>query len=211
MKLISSATEFRSNIAGQHFGIASSHINVRISFLQERIEDIVKGDQNLRILLNFLFADILNFIKKHIVPISVCRCVRFQIFCKRHRIPVFCIQGIIQRKADDLLFGNTALQKVLPIQRKQQIGFAASSHARDHLDQPVVTLGNQLFQVCFPFNLLLLYHNCISFRNLCVTSRYFRFQLYHKFSSSSIVYSKVLCYITKIPQLYPQHLTHNLI
>lgn len=71
----------------------------------------------------------------------------FNIFTKCYGVAEFVVFPLIQFYRDDLFFGDTLFEKIIPEQFKQQYGLATSADTGDHLNLAVVHVADDLMLV----------------------------------------------------------------
>ena len=80
-----------------------------------------------------------------------------------------------------MIFGNPIVEKVIPEQCAQQIGFTAAANTCDDLHLTIPHKGDELVQIAFPFD----FHDASSVENLSVLSYYFSMDIIHHFEGKS--------------------------
>ena len=139
MNLIAAATELRDNILRQESGVAAGHIHIHIFHADKAVEN------------GFKFARKLYFIEQNIVHTIICDLL-FQIGHQHIGGLKLLIFKSIKGNFYNVPFVHIFGKKMFLEKMEQQIGFPASTNARDDLDQTVVPLADELVQVDVSFS-----------------------------------------------------------
>ncbi len=139
MHFITTPAELCNDIFGKKFCVAACHIDINIFPSHQAVQNGLKISEKL------------HFVQQHIVLILVVNPFG-QIRKEYFRIPILFILIGIKSHLYDMIVRNLALPEILSEQLKKQIRFSASANPGNDLDQPIMTLGNQLVQIGVPAN-----------------------------------------------------------
>ena len=172
--LIAPSSELSQYVRGQHFGVASGHINVQVGQGLQIVERVVEGNLlAVRIVGIRNFIRHLNLVYKEIILV----CAVFYDFPDMSRklqgIAIANITGQVQLKGQNMVFCNALAKKIALEQIAKQIGLAASADAGDHLYLTIPHKGDDFLQIAISFY----FHNPTSIENLLVLSCYFSMEI----------------------------------
>ena len=134
MQFIAPAPEFRNNIFRQKLCIAAGNIDIYIGHPHKAIEDRFKISQKL------------HLVEKDIVH-SMIGDLIFYVGIENIRVPILFVFVGIKGHIDNVICRHTCFKQIIPEDRKQQIRFAAAAHSGNHLNESIVLLADQFFQV----------------------------------------------------------------
>ena len=151
--LIAAPPELRQDVGGQHFGVASGHINVQVGQGLQIVERVVKGDLfSVRIVGIRNFIRHLDLVYKEIILVCAVFHDLPDVSRKLQRIAIANIMGQVQFKGQNVIFGNALAKKVALEQLAKQIGLAAPANTGDHLYLTVPHKGDDFFQIAISFD-----------------------------------------------------------
>ena len=143
--LIAATPEFSEDITGQHPGIAAGHIYVQVVQSLQVVERVIEsnlitiGIVGIRYLVGHLYL-----IDKQIKLLGGILYDTAHICRKLQGIPVADVTREVELDGDDIVRTDTLLQKIIPVESAQQIGFSTAPDTGNDLDSSVVHFCNQL-------------------------------------------------------------------
>lgn len=189
---LSTAAEFRGDIAGEHFGIGTRNIDIDVGHGFEFAQDAVELDIAVLSVIGmntgkvYVFRKIglaeLNLVNEDIRPLVVMNDLRAQMGCEAIRPTQ--VLALICFKIDfyDVVFGDARLEKVILEKSKKQKTFATASYACQYLDESVVFCPDKFFEQFVAFN----GHGVRCDMFLCKSSKLSHQVVYHCFCSPSM-------------------------
>ena len=153
MDLRGAPTELRCNILGQSFGVAASHIDIKIFICFQFIEHIINRDLDPAVFLIYNFGSELNFVNEQIeLFILLPKYQLLHILAERNGIAVFIIPPLIQFDFYDLRGIRAMIAEIFIEQLKKQYRFSASADAGNDFDLTIPHITNEPIQIIVALN-----------------------------------------------------------
>ena len=139
MELITPAPEFRDDVPGKEFGVASGDVDIHIGHTHEAVQHGLKFPQQLHLIQEDVIHPIVHQPLLHG-------------WVQDLRVPELFILKGIKGNFNNMIPRHPLLQQMPLKKRKQQIGLAAPPHTGDHFDKAIVLPGNEFMEIPIPFD-----------------------------------------------------------